>query len=31
MVSQLVEQGTAVLVDGILIKGYPKESEYERM
>ena len=29
MVSQLVEQGTAVLVDGILIKGYPKESEYE--
>lgn len=29
MVSQLVEQGTSVLVDGILIKGYPKESEYE--
>lgn len=29
MVSQLVEQGTVVLVDGILIKGYPKESEYE--
>lgn len=29
MVSQLVEQGTAVLVDGLLIKGYPKESEYE--
>lgn len=29
MVSQLVEQGTSVLVDGILINGYPKESEYE--
>lgn len=29
MVSQLVEQGTSVLVDGVLLKGYPKESEYE--
>lgn len=29
MASQLVEQGTAMLVDGILINGYPKESEYE--
>ena len=29
MISQLVEQGTAVVVKGLFVDGYPKESEYE--
>jgi len=29
MVSQLVEQGAAVLAKGLLVDGYPKESEFE--
>jgi predicted Zn-dependent protease len=29
MVSQLVEQGTSVVVKGLFVDGYPKESEFE--